>query len=146
MKFPTDEAAWLAGFSDSRKNTAVEHLEISLVAISDDKIEMLMPITDKTRQPYGLLHGGITMALAETAASVHAGWGVDFDERLPVGIEINGSHVRSASEGTVRAVGTVIRRSRTMIVHQVDIFHEDTGKLLSTTRVTNYYKPVKREG
>ena len=146
MTFPTDEAQWLAGFSESRKNTAVEHLGITLEAIGEDKIEMLMPINEKTRQPYGLLHGGISMALAETAASVHATWGVDLDERLPVGIEINGSHVRSASEGMARAVGTVIRRSRTMIVHQVDIFHEDSGKLLCSARVTNYYKPVKKEG
>ena len=83
------------------------------------------------------------MLLAETAASAHATWGVDLSQVQPVGIEINGSHVRSASEGEVRAVGTVVRRSRSIIVHQVEIIDHQSGKLLSTIRVTNFYKPVK---
>ncbi len=104
-----------------------------------------MPISDKTRQPYGLLHGGITMALVESAASIHASWGMDLSLVVPVGIEINGSHVRSATEGTVRAVGKVVRRSRSMIVHQVDVYLVETAELLSTARMTNSYKPVKQE-
>jgi uncharacterized protein (TIGR00369 family) len=104
-----------------------------------------MPINDKTKQPYGLLHGGITMALVETAASVHASWGVDLTVVAPVGIEISGSHVRSAREGTVRAVGKVVRRSRSMIVHQVDVFLAETGELLTTARMTNYFKPVRKD-
>lgn len=145
MKFPNDEAAWLAGFTKSRQGTAADHLGITLAAINAEKIEMLMPITDKTRQPVGMLHGGISMALAETAAGVHATWDLDLDKYFPVGIEINGSHVRSASEGTVRAVGTVVRRSRTLIVEQVEIFHEETGKLLCSARVTCYFKPIKKK-
>lgn len=145
MKFPTDAAQWKAGFDQVHKNTAVEYLDITLDSIDDEKIELLMPITDKVRQPYGLLHGGMSMVLAETAASVHATWGVDLSEKAPVGIEINGSHVRSASEGVVRAVAKVVRRTRSMIFHQIDIFHEDTGDLLCTARVTNYYKPVKKD-
>ena len=141
MQVPTDKDLWLQGFDKLHKNTAVEHLEIALVDISDDRIELSMPISDKTRQPYGLLHGGASMLLAETAASVHATWGVDLSQKRPVGIEINGSHVRSASEGEVRAVATVVRRSKSMIVHQIEIIHHDTGKLLSTARVTNFYKP-----
>ena len=62
-----------------------------------------------------------------------------------MGIEINGSHVRSATEGTVRAVGKVVRRSRSMIVHQVDVYLVETGELLSTARMTNFFKPVNRE-
>ena len=81
--------------------------------------------------------------LAETAASAHASWGVDLSQVQPVGIEINGSHVRSASEGEVRAVATVVRRSKSLIVHHIEIIHHDTGKLLSTARVTNFYKPVE---
>jgi 1,4-dihydroxy-2-naphthoyl-CoA hydrolase len=101
-----------------------------------------MPITDKARQPYGLLHGGISMVLAETAASMHACWGVDLTKMLPVGIEINGSHVRSAKEGVVRAEGKVVRRTRSIIVHQVDIILDETDQLLCTARVTNFYKKV----
>jgi uncharacterized protein (TIGR00369 family) len=124
------------------RNTASAALGIELVAIAEDRIELRMPITDAARQPMGLLHGGVSMVLAETAASMHALWLVDPAEKVPVGIEINGSHLRSASDGFVKAVGTVLRRSRALIFHRVEIYHEGTGELLSTARVTNYYKPI----
>ena len=125
------------------KDTALEALGIELVAIDDDQIVLSLPITNAARQPFGLLHGGVSMLLAETAASFHAAWGINLDEKAPVGIEINGSHLRSAAEGTVKAVGKPIRRSRSLVVHQVDIYHVETDKLLSTARVTNFYKPVE---
>ncbi len=124
------------------RNTASAALGVELVAVDEKQIELRMPITDAARQPMGLLHGGVSMVLAETAASMHALWLVDVTEKVPVGIEINGSHLRSASEGTVKAVGTVLRRSRSLIFHRVDLYLEETGELLSTARVTNYYKPV----
>jgi 1,4-dihydroxy-2-naphthoyl-CoA hydrolase len=104
-----------------------------------------MPITDKTRQPLGLLHGGINMVLAESAASLHAVWGIDLNEVNPVGVEISGSHVQSAKEGTVRAEGNVISRTRSFIVHQVDIYHQETEKLLSSVRVRVYYKKIAKD-
>ncbi len=145
MAFPTDENSWLAGFNQVHAKTAVQHLDISLESISENEIVLIMPISDKTRQPYGLLHGGITMALVETAASVHACWGVDLTKVAPVGIEISGSHVRSAREGTVRAVGKVVRRSHSTIVHEVEVFLVETGELLTIARMTNFYKPVRKE-
>jgi uncharacterized protein (TIGR00369 family) len=145
MQFPKDEQSWLKGFDQFFSNTAAENLGITLKSISDDQIELLMPITDKVRQPYGLLHGGASMLLAETAASVHATWGVDLNVVQPVGIEISGSHVRSAREGHVRAMGKVIRRTHSLIFHQVDITLVESGELLSTARVTNYYRRVKKE-
>jgi len=143
MEFPTNKELWLQGFDHIHQQTAADHLGIELVDIGDERIELRMPISDKARQPYGLLHGGVSMLLAETAASVHSTWGVDLSKVQPVGIEISGSHVRSASEGEVRAVGTVVRRSKSLIVHQVEIIDHGSGKLLSTARVTNFYKPVK---
>ncbi|MEN8240346.1 MAG: PaaI family thioesterase [Chloroflexota bacterium] len=143
MEFPTNKELWLQDFDRIHLNTAVENLEIKLVDIDEDHIELRMPISEKTRQPYGLLHGGVSMLLAETAASVHATWGVDLSRVQPVGIEISGSHVRSASEGEVRAVGSVVRRSKSLIVHQVEIIDHRSKKLLSSVRVTNFYKPVK---
>lgn len=144
-QFPTDEQAWLENYQQFQTHTAMENLDITLEAISDDGIVLEMPITDKVRQPYGWLHGGASMLLAESAASMHATWGVDLDVVIPVGIEINGSHVRSAKEGRVRATGKVIRRTRSLIVHQVDITLVESGELLSTARVTNYYRSVSRE-
>ncbi len=145
MKFPTDQQAWMEGFNAIHEHTAIKFLGIQLVMIDAEQIELTMPITDKARQPYGLLHGGISMVLAETAASVHACWGKDLSKVMPVGIEINGSHVRSAREGMVKAVGKVIRRSSALIVHQVDILSVENGELLCSARVTNYYKPVNQE-
>jgi uncharacterized protein (TIGR00369 family) len=142
LTFPKDTDLWLKGLKQISENTASDFLGIAINEIDDDQIVLTMPITDKVRQPMGLLHGGISMVLAETAASLHSCWGIDLSEKTPVGIEINGSHVRSASEGTVKAVGRVIRRSRSLIVHQVEIYLAETDELLSTTRVTNYYKKV----
>lgn len=124
-------------------NTAVEALGIDIVSVDDDHIQLRMPITNRARQPFGLLHGGISMVLAETAASVHACWGIDLSKVFPVGIEVNGSHLRSASEGHVLANATVIRRSRTLIVHAIDIVHEETNRLLCVSRVTNFYKAAQ---
>lgn len=120
--------------------TAMEAHHIELREISEDRAVLTMPVTDATRQPMGLLHGGMTMMLVETAASVHACWGVDLSKRVPVGIEIGGSHVRACHGGHVRAVATVVRRTSSMIVHTVDVFDDQSGELISTGRVTNYYK------
>jgi uncharacterized protein (TIGR00369 family) len=136
---------WLDAVRSIGQQTAREYLDIEIVDADEDHVVLTMPITDKVRQPYGLLHGGFSMVLAETAASLHATYGVDLTEKGPVGIEINGSHLRSAREGTVRAQGRVVRRSRSIIVHQVDIYHQETGALLCTSRVTNYYKKMNAQ-
>lgn len=125
---------------EMHRNTVDEMLGVEVAEIDEDNIVLRMPITDRARQPMGLLHGGVSMVLAESAASIHACWGVDLSKRAPVGIEINGSHVRSASEGMVKAVATVVRRSRSLVVHQVEIIHEETDRVLSVARVTNFYK------
>lgn len=145
MVLSADEKIWMDWFDKIHAGTAVEHLGITIQAVSSDQIVLKMPITDKARQPYGLLHGGISMVLAETAASLHACWGIDLTKVLPVGIEINGSHVRSASEGIVRAEARVVRRTRSLIVHQVDILLEDPDQLLSSARVTNFYKATGKD-
>ncbi|MBK8476408.1 MAG: PaaI family thioesterase [Opitutaceae bacterium] len=126
--------------------TALEAHGLVLETIDENRAVVMMPITDAVRQPLGWLHGGMTMMLAESAASLHACWGVDLSERVPVGVEINGSHVRSCRSGRIRAVATVVRRSSALIVHTVEIFSEKSGELLSTCRVTNYYRRQEREG
>nr|WP_290668921.1 PaaI family thioesterase [Ardenticatena sp.] len=133
---------WLAAMNKTREFTAIGPLGATFEEVSDEHIVMEMPITDNARQPVGLLHGGVSLLLAETAASAHAFWRADVRERVPVGIEINGSHLRSASDGRVRVVGRVLRRSRSFIVHEVEIWHVEREVLLSVCRVTNYYKPV----
>lgn len=143
MQFPTEKDAWLQMMSGIQKGTAIDANGIELVDVHEAGIELLMVIEDKHRQPMGLMHGGISMLLAETAASFHACWGVDLSQVNPVGLEINGSHLRSVRDGTVRVVARVVRRSRSFVVHQVDLFHVETDNHLTTVRVTNYYKAIK---
>ena len=123
-------------------NTAPEALGVEIVSADSEKIVLRMPMSDRARQPLGLLHGGISMVLAETAASLHACWDVDLSRFVPVGVEINGSHVRSASEGHIVAKGEVIRRSSKLAVHNVEITHEESARLLCVARVTNFYKAL----
>ncbi len=126
-------------------NTAASALGVEMIDVGPERIVLTMPITDAARGPRGLLHGGISMLLAETAASMHACWGVDLNKKVALGIEISGSHVRSVAEGHVRAVGVIVRRAASLAVHEVKIYHEETGKLLCIARVTNFYKPVRDE-
>lgn len=121
-------------------NTASEALGIEFIDASDSQVIAVMPITDASRQPLGLLHGGVNMVLAETVASMHCCWGIDLTKKIPFGIEINGSHLRPVQKGSVKAVGTIVRRTRTLVTHQVDIFHGEKDELVATARVTNYYK------
>jgi len=124
-------------------NTAPEALGVEIVSVDAEHILLRMPMSDRVRQPYGLLHGGISMVLAETAASLHACWDVDLARCAPVGIEINGSHLRSASDGHILAKGSVVRRSAKLAVHNVEIRHEETDRLLCMARVTNFYKAIE---
>lgn len=119
--------------------TALEAMGVRIEAVDNDHIAITMPVEGKVKQPMGLLHGGMTMFLMESASSMHACWGVDLSKRAPVGIEISGSHVRSASDGHVRAVARVVRRSRTFVVHEIDVTHVESGRLISKGRMTNYY-------
>ena len=140
-----EKSKWLKTMGEMRRKSAGDYLGIDVVEFEDDGIVLRMPITDKTRQPMGLLHGGINMLLAETAASLHACWGIDLSKVNPVGVDINGTHLRSAREGTVRAEGRVIRRTRSFIFHQVDMYLEESGDQLAAARVTNYYKSISNQ-
>ena len=120
--------------------TALEAFGLVLREVAEDLLVLEMPIRRDFLQPAGLLHGGISLFLAESAASLHACIGIDLRERQPVGVEINGSHLRSVREGTLVAKATVLRRSTNLIVHEVMIGHLETGRELCACRVTNFYR------
>jgi 1,4-dihydroxy-2-naphthoyl-CoA hydrolase len=130
----------LADFQRLIPNTALEPLGVEVVSVDEKGLTLRMPISNATRQPYGLLHGGISLLLAESAASMHSAWDINPDELAPVGIEINGSHLRSATSGHVIATARLLRRSQALAVHAVEITHEETQNQLCACRVTNYYK------
>jgi uncharacterized protein (TIGR00369 family) len=140
-----DKQSWLAAARQGHANTSFGLLGGEVVDVDETGMTVRLPITDAVRQPFGLVHGGMYLFLIETAASSHAAFGIDLDRVRPVGVEINGSHVRSATEGTLKAVSRVVRRGRTHIVHEVDVLLEETGELLCKGRMTNYYKEVNSE-
>lgn len=120
--------------------TAMESFGLVLTEADEDHLVLEMPIRRDFRQPAGLLHGGLHLFLAESAASLHACLGIDLRERQPVGIEVNGSHLRAIRDGRLVATATVARRSRTLIVHEVTIRSRENGRRLCVCRVTNLYR------
>lgn len=112
------------------------NLGIQYTYISSERIEATMPVDHRTRQPFGILHGGATLALAETVAGLGSMVLCAPDE-IAVGMQVSGNHVSSAHEGdSVRAVGTIIHKGRSSHVWNVDVF-TSTGKLVSSVRVVN---------
>lgn len=118
------------------KHALMGNLGIQYTYASQDRIEATMPVDERTRQPFGILHGGATLALAETVAGLGSMISCQPDE-IVVGMQVSGNHVSSAHEGdTVRAVGTIVHRGRSSHVWNVDVF-TSTNKLVSTVRVVN---------
>ncbi|HEY1313279.1 MAG TPA: hotdog fold thioesterase [Steroidobacteraceae bacterium] len=125
----------LADLNSGGSGTLVEHLGIEFSEIGADFVRATMPVDHRTRQPYGLLHGGASVALAETVASTGATMCVDAAEYLCVGQEINANHVRSARSGRVTATARPVHLGGRTHVWTIDIVNDD-GKLVCTSRLT----------
>ena len=112
------------------------NLGIQYTYASEDRVEATMPVDNRTRQPFGILHGGATLALAETVAGLGSMILCQPDE-IVVGMQVSGNHISSAHEGdTVRAVGTIVHKGRSSHIWNVDVF-TSTNKLVSSIRVVN---------
>ncbi len=103
-----------------------------------------MPVDDRTRQPFGILHGGASVALAETVASLGAWRSIDRMRFAAVGIEINANHLRAKYDGEVRAVATPVHRGRTTQVWTVEI-RDETDRLVCVSRCTLAIVPQRGE-
>lgn len=112
----------------------VGHLDIRVTHVGEDSVTATMPVDERTRQPYGLLHGGASVALAETLASV-AGTLAVGDDQMVVGVEINANHVRQARSGTVTGLATSLHVGGRIQVWQVEITDE-AKRLVCVSRVT----------
>jgi len=117
------------------ERTLASALGIEIVELGDNRVVATMPVDDRTRQPYGLLHGGASIALAETVASLGAAGRVDRERFAVVGQEINGNHLRAVKDGTVRAVGTPIHVGRTSQVWSIEI-RDEAERLVCISRCT----------
>ena len=122
--------------NDQSSSTLIGNLGIHYTYASAERVEATMPVDHRTRQPFGILHGGATLALAETVAGLGSMIACKSDETV-VGMQVSGNHVSSAYEGdTVRAVCVPVHLGRSSHVWNVDVF-TSTGKLVSSIRVVN---------
>lgn len=112
-----------------------EHLGITLEELTPQRVVGTMPVDDRTRQPFGILHGGASVALAETLASLGASANVDISTSVAVGLEINANHIRSRKDGMVRGVATPLHVGRSTQVWAIEIRDEE-GKLVCQSRCT----------
>ena len=122
--------------NERARHTLMGNLGIQYTYASDERVEATMPVDYRTRQPFGILHGGATLALAETVAGLGSMIICESDE-IVVGMQVSGNHISSAHEGdTVRAVATIVHKGRSSHVWNVDVF-TSTNKLVSSIRVVN---------
>ncbi len=129
------------------KNSSVymdKYLNIQVTEIGDDYIVAKMPINDKTKQPYGILHGGASCVLAESVGSIAAALTMDNTKKYPVGIEINANHLSSPTQGYVYAKAKPVHIGGSTSVWNIDIT-DDQGKRICYSRFTALHKKHKSE-
>lgn len=124
------------------KNTMMETLGIELIEVGDDFLRGTMPVDHRTHQPYGLLHGGASVVLAETLGSTAAMMTLDPEQELTVGLEINANHIRSVRSGIVTGTARPLHIGRTTQVWEIRIEAED-GALVCISRITMAVVPAR---
>lgn len=120
---------------EMRRGTLLEALGIEITELGQGRVVATMPVDHRTHQPFGLLHGGASVALAETVASIGAYALVDQETEGVVGLEINANHIRAVRSGIVTATGTVLHRGKTTMVWDIKITDEQQ-RLVCVSRCT----------
>ena len=118
-----------------RKGTSLEALDITFIEATEDHLVATMPIGPNHRQPDGYLHGGISVVLAETVASMGSALHIDRERQMAFGLEINANHLRPKRDGLVTATATPVHLGRNTHVWEVRIVDEQ-GKLICISRCT----------
>lgn len=122
-------------FTAGMKNTLAESLGMELVEVVSGRVIATMPVDPRTHQPLGLLHGGASVALAETVASL-GGWFLVADQgKAVVGQEINANHLRPVRSGKVKAIGEIVHQGRASQVWEIKIYDE-AERLICISRCT----------
>ncbi len=116
-------------------NTMAEYLGMEWVDVGDDYIKMKMPVDNRTKQPYGLLHGGASCALAETVGSIASHFVMDPEKFICVGLDINANHVRGVMGGFVTATCIPLHIGASTHVWDIKI-HDEREKLVCVSRLT----------
>ena len=126
----------LKAFNKRCKNTLMETLNIEYTDIGEDFLVAKMPVNHRVHQPYGLLHGGATVALAESVGSAASAFFVDNQKFIVKGIEINANHLKSVTDGFVTATAKIIHKGRTTHLWEIRIVNEEE-QLVSLCKLTN---------
>ena len=125
----------LESIKDFGKETMAAYLGIQWVEIGEGFLKLSMPVDERTKQPYGILHGGASCVLAETAGSLASALVIDLNKCICMGLDINANHVRSAKSGLVIANCTPLHLGKTTHVWDIKIYNEDE-KLVCISRLT----------
>src|SRR4051812_30037184 len=123
-----------------RGHTVLETLDITIESAERECVVLSMPVTERVHQYTGLLHGGVSVVLAETAAAIGAALNTDLERYTPVGVEINANHLRSVSSGTVRAIAVPTYQGRQLTVWSIEI-RDERERLICVSRCTLALKP-----
>lgn len=141
MKYTKDEI--LAISKKMCQNTLMETLEIEFTEVGDDFLIARMPVTPRVHQPDGVLHGGASVALAESVGSAGAFFFLNSDKIVIRGIEIAANHVKSVREGYVYAYASIVHNGRTTQLWQIKITNEE-GDLVSLVKLTTLTLPKNK--
>lgn len=133
MEFSSEEI--VARINNTRTGSIWDVLDIRLISADKEKVVATMPIGPRHRQQAGYLHGGVSVTLAESVASLGTALNIDLDTQMAFGLEINANHLRPKREGLLTAVATALHRGRRIHVWDVRITDEN-GKLICVSRCT----------
>src|SRR5574343_1603741 len=134
MIIPKEEMLKLC--ADYSKNTLMETLEIEYIDAGDDFLTAKMPVNPRVHQPMGLLHGGASVALAESVGSAASLMFINPEKQEVRGIEISENHLKSKREGMVTATAKIIHKGASLHLWEIRIVDEE-GKLISLCKLTN---------
>ncbi|MEG0186127.1 MAG: hotdog fold thioesterase [Stenotrophomonas sp.] len=129
------EAVSIPALNALSRNTLIEHLGIVFTAAGEDWVSATMPVDPRTRQPYGILHGGASVVLAETLGSSAGNLCVDTTQQVCVGLEINANHIRAMRGGVVTGTARAVHVGRSTHVWDIRI-EDEGGRLVCTSRLT----------
>jgi len=129
------DAVSIEALNTLSRNTLIEHLGITFTAAGEDWISATMPVDERTRQPYGILHGGASVVLAETLGSSAGNLCVDTAKQVCVGLEINANHVRAVRSGTVTGTARAVHVGRSTQLWEIRI-EDEQGRLVCISRLT----------
>lgn len=131
-----DKLKTLSVLNDMNKSTLMETLDIEFVDVGENFVTAKMPVGKKVHQPYGILHGGATAALAETVGSCASALFIDTTTKVVKGIELSINHLKSKKEGVVYGIAKPIHKGITTHLWEIRIEDEE-GNLISLCKLTN---------